>query len=113
MMNPAQTQCLGCVYIYPLDALLRRMQASADAIEKVGDYEAEASFWVRQDRLADDLDRRLLAVLVPWLKRDFAFSRVVMRAFAREERQVTIMREAGLRIVYAHPVADTELLLLE
>jgi hypothetical protein len=49
--------------------------------------------------------------LLPWLRRDFAFSRVYLRAFAREERQVAIFREAGLHVAHAVPAGDTQLLL--
>lgn len=112
VMNPAQTQCLGCVYIYPLEAILRRAQASEDDIAaQVADDTAEVSFWARQDRTADDLDTRLLAALIPWLKIEFAFARVVFRAYAAEARQVAILQDAGLHTVYQHPYEDSQLLL--
>ncbi len=113
VMNPSETDCLGCVYIYPLEELLRRSGVTKEEISTVGSHEAEASFWTRQDRIADDLDRRLLATILPWLRNSFAFSRVVMRAYATEERQVANLREAGLEIVYSHPVGETQLLLFE
>ena len=111
VMNPTGTECLGCVYIYPLEELRRRAGIAQGRFLPVPDGAAEVSFWVRQSRIADDLDRRLLAALLPWLRDDFAFARVYLRAYAREARQVAILREAGLRLVYAHPVGDTELLL--
>ena len=113
VMNDAETECLGCVYIYALEQLLRRTQAPEEHVAGVRDYEAEVSFWVRQNRIADDLDRRLLAALIPWLRHDFAFTRVLLRAFGREQRQVAIMREAGLRVVNSHLLGDTEVLLFE
>lgn len=111
VMNPDETECLGCVYIYPLEELRRRAGIATADFMPAPDGTAEVSFWVRQSRIADDLDRRLLAALLPWLRDDFAFARVYLRAYAREARQVAILREAGLRLVYAHPVGDTELLL--
>ena len=68
-------------------------------------------FWVRPDGVADDLDRRLLAALVPWLRNDFAFARVLFRAGADDERQTAILSEAGLRVVDTLRVRDTEELL--
>ncbi len=113
MMNPGETRCLGCVYIYPVDHIFRRRGVPEEEIPTTADYEGEVSFWVRQDRIADDLDRRLLAALLPWLRSEFAFSRVYMRASAAERRHVQILQEVGLRISHRHPVGDTELLLFE
>jgi RimJ/RimL family protein N-acetyltransferase len=111
MMNPDESECLGCVYINPLARILQRVGAPTADLACTRDDEAEASFWVRQSREADDLDKRLLAVLLPWLRRDFAFVRVVLRAFAAEERQVAIFEEAGLQVVATYPAGDTQLLL--
>lgn len=107
VMNPDESECLGCVYIYPLAELLRRIGARADDIGAVPADEAEVSFWVRQSRVADDLDKRLLAALLPWLRGDFAFSRADLRAFASERRHLAIFAEAGLRRVRSYPVADS------
>jgi RimJ/RimL family protein N-acetyltransferase len=113
VMNPDETACLGCVYIYPLRRTLERYGAPAELIAAAAEDEAEASFWVRQDREADDLDRRLLAALLPWLRDAFAFGRLWLRAFTAEERQVAIIRAAGLRQVAEVPTHATPLLLFE
>lgn len=117
IMRPDEAECLGCLYIYPLDVILRRMGVKAGEAAVVSaagdDGVAEASFWVRQERIADDLDIRVLAALLPWLRHDFAFSRLYLRAFEREQRHVAIFAEAGLRVVAAYPVSDTRLLLYE
>ena len=42
---------------------------------------------------------------------DFAFARVLFRAWAHDERQTAIFSEAGLRVVDTRPVRDTEALL--
>ena len=114
IMNPDETQCLGCLYIYPLDVILRRIGVDEAAVaNESSDGIAEASFWVRQERVAADLDRRVLASLLPWLRKDFAFSRLYLRAFAREQRHVAIFAEAGLRLAASYPAQDTQLLLYE
>jgi hypothetical protein len=68
---------------------------------------------VRPDGVAGDLDRRLLAALLPWLRNDFAFARVVFATWAADERQTAVLREAGLRPVWSHPVRDTQALHFE
>ena len=112
-MDPTQTRCLGCVYIYPLHHILERAGVPEAERPSVGDYEAETSFCARQDRIADDLDRRLLAALLPWLEGDFAFSRVYLRAYSTERRHIEIFRDAGLRPVVSLPAGDRQLMLFE
>jgi GNAT superfamily N-acetyltransferase len=102
VMDPTQHRCLGCVYAYPLDD---------DRADRDRDYEALVWFWVRPDRVADDLDRRLLAAIVPWLRSDFAFTRVLFRAWANDDRQKSLFAEAGLRVVGTRPGRGTESLL--
>jgi hypothetical protein len=103
VMDPTETHCLGCVYAYPPE--------DEDGGGGAGDYEAVVWFWVRPDGVAADLDRRLLAALVPWLRDDFAFTRVLFRSRADDERRMAILCEAGLRMVDALPVRDTEAVL--
>jgi hypothetical protein len=100
--DPTESRCLGCVYVYP---------PGDDWHGQAGDDEAVVWFWVRPDCVAADLDRRLLAVLVPWLRGDFAFARVLFRTWAGDERQTAIFGEAGLRVVGRRPIRGTEALL--
>jgi hypothetical protein len=66
---------------------------------------------VRPDRVAEDLDRRLLAAIMPWLRSDFAFRRVLFRAWANDDRQKSLIVEAGLRVVGTRQGRGTEALL--
>jgi hypothetical protein len=104
VMNPSETRCLGCVYVYPLED---------DKGEPVGDSKAVVWFWIRPDGVAADLDRRLLAAIVPWLRRDFAFGRVRFRAWSNDERQPALMGEAGLRVVDTRSLGESETMLFE
>src|SRR5829696_6135794 len=67
VLEPDETRCLGCVYIYPRDRVLQSLGADDAAIAAGGDHDAVAWFWVRPDGVARELDRRLLAALLPWL----------------------------------------------
>ena len=102
VMDPTETRCLGCVYAYP---------PKGDEDGRDRDHEAVVWFWVRPDGVTDDLDRQLLAALVPWLRKDFAFARVHFEARGNDERQMAIFSEAGLRVIETHPVRDTEAVL--
>src|SRR6266516_7585161 len=60
VMNPAETECLGCMYINPLERLLGH-DAGSDM--SLSDSTAYVSFWMRSTRQADHLDRRLLTAV--------------------------------------------------
>jgi hypothetical protein len=113
ILTPDEMRCLGCLYVYPLDRLLRQYSADEEAIARVGDFQAHAYFWVRSSSIPGDLDRCVLAAVRPWLRRDFAFSRVVFGAQARQERLVTILRDAALHLVGTYPSAAGQHLVFE
>lgn len=103
VMNSTETECLGCIYINPLASMLKRADGSADQLAEVGEQEAWVTFWVRQSRLADHLDARLLQQLLTWFKTEWAFTRVVFAARKERERQVRLFNEAGMRLLYTLP----------
>ena len=105
VMDPTETRCLGCVYVYPSEVGDGSGHERAD--------EAVVWFWTRPDCVADDLDRRLLAALAPWLRSDFAFARVRFRTWANDEHQTALLREAGPRIVDTRPRGETGTLVFE
>jgi RimJ/RimL family protein N-acetyltransferase len=107
VLEPDGTRCLGCVYIYPRDRVLQSLGTDEAAIAAGGDHDAVAWFWVRPDGVARDLDRRLLAALLPWLRDDFAFARLAFWTWAADERQAAVLGEAGLRPVWSHPNGNT------
>ncbi len=110
VLDPTGTRCLGCVYVYPLTTALRRLGAEEE-LAAVGESEAATWFWTRPDGVSPDLERQLLAALIPWLRGDFTFSRVCFRTWAIDARQVGLLREAGLREVWSHPEGRTIALL--
>lgn len=97
VLNPAGDECLGCVYIKPLTWWLERGKAGAEAIARVPDFSAVTTFWVRQPRVADDLDRRLLAVLQNWFASDsWAFAAMAYGTNEQDTRQIALLEAAGL-----------------
>src|SRR5947209_3739980 len=98
VMNPAETECLGCIYIGPLERLLGQ---DGESGEYLSDRTAYVSFWVRHSRLADHLDRRLLQALMPWFQNEWAFLHVLFIVQRVEERQIRLYEEMGLRLLYS------------
>lgn len=87
VLDPAQTVCLGCVYIKP---------NTVAALDPTDD-DALVRFWVRASLLESGLDGRLLAALRDWLAADFAFGRVFWHANADDAHQPALFQAAGLR----------------
>jgi hypothetical protein len=104
MMNPAETECLGCVYIKPLASLLQRFDATPDTIATVPTPAAYVTFWVRPEYGAVDLDEQLLAALITWFKDGWVFATIVFLANQHEVRQLQLFREAGLQLRYTAQV---------
>ena len=103
VMDPTETACLGCVYINPLERMLERAGASDEERADVGEHEAWVTFWVRQNRLTDGLDRRLLAALVRWFQAGWTFDQVAFAAARAQERQIRLFEDMGMRPLYDLP----------
>ncbi len=100
VMNPTETECLGCVYIHPLKGLLQRAGIS---VEHIPDASAYVTFWVRQSRLPDNLDRQLLQALLSWFQTEWAFSLVTFLARKAQARQFQLFEEMGMQLEYTLP----------
>jgi hypothetical protein len=100
VMNPTETECLGCVYINPLAILLQSFGTSVETLATVTDYSAYISFWVRPSCVAVDLYRRLLAALIAWFKQEWAFAQVTFIANQNEVRHLQLFQDTGLRPLY-------------
>ena len=115
VLTPDGARCLGCVYVNPLRPTLRRLAGRGDyaavpgaedaadddpAWGDVRDDEAVVHFWVRPECVAADLDRRLLAALLAWFRREWAFSRVAFLANRNQRRHLELFADAGLRERY-------------
>lgn len=61
IMNLDETECLGCVYIYPSDN---------------SDYDAMIMMWVRQSEVANGLDEILFFAVKKWIEEKWPFENV-------------------------------------
>ncbi len=98
VMNPTETQCLGCVYIFPTSAqMFSRPQISAIDGARWSDYEAAVYFWVRTSRLADGLDRRLVEALEAWFEHNWRIEHLIVTN-EQVEQQVATIESADLQL---------------
>jgi hypothetical protein len=103
IMNPTETECLGCIYMKPLGPTLRSALENLEQTVSIGEYGVGITFWVRQSRLADHLDTRLLQALITWLKTEWLFTCVLFAAYKAQERQIHLFEEAGLELICTLP----------
>ena len=101
LLNPAEDECLGCVYIEPLFRYLELGRQTKPAHEtSASDFKAVVRFWVKQPRLIDNLDRRLFQALIAWISKEWVFNQVFFRVNSRDRRQVALVEEAELQLHY-------------
>jgi len=101
VMNPTETECLGCIYIFPLTARWLS-QAKTTPVKRTEwvDHEAVILFWIRQSRLAEAMDRSLLDVLRPWFEQEWHFDAHLFLTNEQCEEQVAMFEEAGLQLQF-------------
>lgn len=98
VMDPAGTECLGCVYIMPTDARsLTSSEITPTGDRPWSDYSAAIYFWVRTSRLASGLDGRLLDAVRTWIAEEWTLGRHVFVTNEQSEQQVELLEGAGLR----------------
>lgn len=97
VMNPEETECLGCVYLIAHNA---KMFQTAE-ITQIGrltweGVDTTVYFWVRKSRLAGGMDARLLSALRSWFESEWPLDNVVFVTADEFRQQVGVIEEAGL-----------------
>jgi len=101
VMNPDETECLGCVYVFAPDA---RMYEGAE-VTQVGDLawsdvEATVYFWARKSAVERGHDRDLLDVIRPWCRDDWAFGPHVFVTTEPFVQQVAMIEQTDLELAF-------------
>jgi len=93
VLNPAQDECLGCVYIRPLSEIL----------PAAPDYHAIVRFWVSQPQREGPLERQLLDALCTWFYSNaWAFERILFHTRVSSQWQIHLFMAAGYQAVNTH-----------
>jgi hypothetical protein len=108
VMDRSEQTCLGCVYVYSLETILRSMGASEEQLAAVGDFEAYVTFWIRESELSENLDKRFLLQLVEWLDTQWAFQRITLGTNTADAHQSTLFRELEFAEQWRFPIAGSE-----
>lgn len=98
VMNLDQTECLGCVYVFSLEATwFSDAQVTALGPDQWSDRDAMIYFWVRKSRLAEGLDRLLLDSLLEWFEQEWDLDAPVIMTNEQFEQQVAMIEGTNLR----------------
>jgi hypothetical protein len=100
VMNPDESECLGCVYLTPFRDMRHWMDSGEPAPEGADNFTALCRFWVRQSRLADGLDGRLFDALRKWFDEDWEFKQVYFRANDQDTTQRELFLRAPMALAY-------------
>lgn len=95
--DPADTRCLGCVYLFEPDAsFLAASTVRPLAAARWTDVDAVVYFWVRSGCIQSGLEGRLLAALRSWCAGDWGFSTTVFVVSEPFTRQLELVRRTDL-----------------
>lgn len=107
VMNPTETFCFGCIYIFPRTARwLSQNETTPMGETEWADYEAVILFWIRQSRLREAMDRKLLDVLRPWFEQEWPFSGHLFLTNEQFEQQVAMFDNANLQLQFKVKLPD-------
>jgi RimJ/RimL family protein N-acetyltransferase len=102
VLTPDEMECLGCVYITPLT---NSVALNPQVLTDIAPDTAVVGFWVKQPRLADHLDKRLLVALRDWLATEWLFSAVYFSARDVNKQQIQLLEAASMKKQYTISVS--------
>lgn len=107
VLDPAGSECLGCVYLMPPDAsMYDGARITPVGEHRWAEHDAAVYFWVRTSRLAAGTDRALLTALRDWIARDWDLGPHVFVTHEQLTRQVALLADAGLQLRFTVEEAD-------
>lgn len=107
VVDPADTECLGCVYVFaPTASFLAQSTVTPLSSEVWLEQDAVVYFWVRATRAATGMDERLLAALRPWFRDEWHMVRTVYVTNELFTHQVELLERAGLTPVFRFTEPD-------
>lgn len=104
ILDPNETVCLGCVYIFPTDAtFLQTSEITPVRGDTWTDFDAVVYHWVRKSQMDTGKDAELLTLLREWLARDWEFDTYLFVTNEQFEAQAELIRrnDMALRFTFA------------
>ena len=97
VMNPGETQALGCIYLLPGDdPMYNSAEVTSHDGTDLSTIDAAVSFWVRPSMWAEGFEQRLLEALIAWLRDAWSFERAVIITNEKLDHQIATIESVGL-----------------
>ena len=80
ILDPSESRCLGCVYIFPPDATFlsrSEINPTAEGAGEWSDIDAADCHWVRRREMDAGMDATVLTELEEWIRQERGFDRIV------------------------------------
>jgi len=101
VVDPDDTQALGCVYVFPTSAkFLAEATVTALGDDAWDDVDAVVYFWTRGSRMEQGMDERLLAALRPWFRDEWKTERTVYVTNEQFTQQAELLRATDLSLKF-------------
>jgi hypothetical protein len=101
VLDPAGTESLGCVYIFPTSAtFLAKSTVTPVGDDEWANVDAVIYFWARLSRMETGMDERLLAALRAWFTEKWKFARTVYVTNEQFKQQVNLIHRTDLNLKF-------------
>jgi len=97
VLDPADTECLGCVYVFHTDAsFLAKSTVTPVGGDRWEEVDLVVYFWVRLSRMGVGTDEPLLAALRAWFADEWMSKRTVFVTSELFAQQIAMLERSGL-----------------
>jgi hypothetical protein len=101
VLDPAGTECLGCIYIYGTSAkFLAKSTVIPVGDDQWSDVDAVVFFWVRLSRMETGMDERLLAALRAWFTEEWKLEKTVYVTSEPFTQQVDLLNNTDMTLKF-------------
>lgn len=97
VMNPDESQVLGCIYLLPNDdRMYRTAEVTSHDGTDLSTVDATVAFWVRVSTWDNGFERTLLDAVLGWLRDGWALERPVVMTNEHLDHQIATIESLGL-----------------
>lgn len=99
LLNPSETEALGCLYVNPLREYLLRADAPRELIDETPSASAMVTFWLRQDQQDTGLHEVVVETVNDWILDEWPLTAHLFRVLPGERSSCLALDRLGLRKV--------------
>jgi RimJ/RimL family protein N-acetyltransferase len=101
VVDPADTEALGCVYVFPITAnFLTKATVTPTGERRWADVDAVVYFWMRTSAMREGLDASLLDALRAWFREVWKTERTVFVTNEQFAQQVRLIEATDLELEF-------------